>query len=48
MIEYLIQHWEYFLLGFYILEKVVKLTPFKWDDILLDGIWAGIKKVAGK
>ena len=38
MIEYIIQNWEYFLLGFMILEKVVKITPFKWDDILVDGL----------
>ena len=29
---------ELFLLGFIIAEKVVKLTPVKWDDILVDGI----------
>ena len=36
--DFILQNWEYFLLGFYVLEKVVKLTPFKWDDILVDGI----------
>jgi len=35
--EYLTANWEYFLLGFMILEKIVKITPFKWDDILVDG-----------
>ena len=36
--NYVIQHWEYFLLGFMVTEKIVKITPFKWDDILIDGI----------
>lgn len=36
--EYIIAHWEYFLLGFMIAEKVVKITPAKWDDILIDGL----------
>lgn len=36
--DYIINHWPYFLLGFMIAEKVVKLTPFKWDDILIDGL----------
>ena len=25
-------------------EKVVKLTPFPYDDILLDIVWYGVKK----
>ena len=31
-------NWEYVLLGFYVLEKVVKLSPSKKDDIIFDGI----------
>lgn len=31
-------HWEYMLVFFYALEKIVKITPFKWDDILFDMI----------
>ena len=38
--DFLLSHWEYFLLGFMLLEKIVKLTPFKWDDILIDGLKA--------
>lgn len=36
--EFLIANWEYFMVGFYALEKVVKITPVKWDDILVDGL----------
>ena len=25
-------------IAFYALEKIVKLTPCKWDDIVIDGI----------
>lgn len=42
--NFVISNWEYFLLGFMIAEKVVKITPVKWDDILVDGI----KEVFGK
>ena len=29
-------------------EKLVKLSPTKYDDIVLDMIWGGIKKMMGK
>ncbi|MCK5127591.1 MAG: hypothetical protein KAR42_15145 [candidate division Zixibacteria bacterium] len=35
----------YLLVGFMILEKFVKISPWKWDDILVDGakeIFSGI------
>ena len=33
---------------FWMLEKIVKITPISYDDILLDVIWGGIKKGLGK
>ena len=48
MSEWMMANWEYVLLGFYVLEKVVKLSPTKYDDILLDMIWGGLKKLVGK
>jgi hypothetical protein len=36
------------LLVFVIIEKVVKASPSKYDDILLDMVWGGIKKALGK
>ena len=30
------------LAGFMFLEKLVKLSPFKWDDLLVDSIKAAI------
>lgn len=47
-VNFLIANWTYILVAFYIAEKIVKLTPFTWDDILIDGIKAMIKKLAGK
>ena len=38
MNEWILANWEYILLGFFILEKVVKLSPSTKDDILLDTI----------
>lgn len=46
--DFLMNNWEYFLLGFMILEKIVKLSPTDKDDIILDVIWQGLLKVTGK
>ena len=36
------------LLAFMIIEKAIKASPSKYDDIVLDMIWGGIKKAIGK
>ena len=36
--EWLASNWEWVLLGFMVLEKLVKLSPSKKDDILLDTV----------
>ena len=46
--DWFISNWEICLAGFFLLEKVVKLSPTKYDDILLDVIWAAMKKVVKK
>ena len=45
MAVFLIEHWEKVMIGFFVLEKIVKLSPAKWDDILVDGIKAIILKL---
>lgn len=44
----LANHWDYALLGFMIIEKIVKLSPCKWDDILVDGIKWTLTRLSGK
>ena len=46
--EWLIHNWEYVLIGVYVAEKVVKLTPTKYDDIVVDIIVGGIRKAVSK
>ena len=41
MVEYLTAHWIEAIALFWVLEKVVKLTPWPYDDILIDIIWGG-------
>ena len=36
--NFLMSNWEYVLLAFMVLEKLIKLSPSKKDDILLDSI----------
>ena len=35
---WLLANWEWVMLGFYTIEKIVKLSPSKKDDILFDTI----------
>ena len=44
MSEWLAQNWEYVLVAFYAIEKIVKLTPTKYDDIIFDMILKPIKE----
>ena len=48
IMEWFINNWDIALAVFFVLEKVVKLSPTKYDDILLDMLWGGVKKLVGK
>jgi len=43
--DWLQANWEYVLIGFYTLEKIVKMSPTDKDDILLDVIVQGLTKM---
>ena len=46
---FLTSNWEYVLLAVYVIEKVVKLSPSKKDDIIFDMIIKPIvEKMKGK
>jgi len=36
MSDWLVQNWEWILLGFYTIEKIVRLSPTKKDDVIFD------------
>ena len=36
MLSFITSKWEWFLLGLYILEKGIKLSPSKKDDLIWD------------
>jgi len=46
---FLTSNWEYVLLAVYVIEKVVKLSPSKKDDVIFDMIVKPIvEKMKGK
>ena len=44
MSEWIAANWEYVLAVLYAVEKIVKLTPTKYDDILFDMLLKPIKE----
>ena len=46
--EWIANNWEWVLIAFMIAEKLVKLSPTKHDDIILDIVWKSIKKALRK
>lgn len=36
MLSFISSNWEYMLLGLYVLEKAIKLSPSKKDDLVWD------------
>tara|TARA_R100000353_G_C6490562_1_gene191617 strand:- start:679 stop:825 length:147 start_codon:yes stop_codon:yes gene_type:complete len=46
---FLTSNWEYVLLAVYVIEKVIKLSPSKKDDVIFDMIIKPIvEKMKGK
>ena len=44
MLEFLSNNWEYCLIGLFCVDKIVALSPSKWDDL----IWTSLKKALYK
>ena len=44
MSEWIAANWEYVLVVLYAVEKIVKLTPTKYDDIIFDMLLKPIKE----
>jgi hypothetical protein len=48
VVEIMVQNWEYVVIGILAIDKVVALSPSKWDDLLWTGIKKSIYKIVGK
>ena len=41
-------NWEYMLIGILCIDKIVALSPTKWDDLISTSIKKAIYKAVGK
>ena len=49
MLSLISSNWEWFLLALYVVEKVIKLSPSKKDDLVWDMVLKPIvEKIKGK
>ena len=49
MFSFITSNWEWFLLGLYVLEKAIKLSPSKKDDVVWDMVLKPIvDKIKGR
>ena len=46
--DLLVANWEYVALAILVLDKVVALSPTKWDDLLWTSVKKSIMKLSGK
>ena len=46
--DFLSNYWEYVVIGFLVVDKIVALSPSKMDDLLWTAIKKMLKKAAGK
>ena len=46
--EFLLDNWEYVLIGILAIDKVVALSPSTWDDLIWTSIKKSIFKIVGK
>jgi len=48
MEAWLIDNWKWILAGLYVAEKIVYLTPTKYDDIVISIFRGALKQITGK
>ena len=41
-------NWEYMLIGILCIDKIVALSPTKWDDLIWTSIKKSLYKIVGK
>ena len=46
--SFLLNNWEYVLIGILAIDKAVALSPTEWDDLIWTSIKKAIYKMAGK
>ena len=45
---FLSNYWEYIIIGFLVIDKIVAMSPSKMDDLIWFSVKKMLKKAAGK
>jgi hypothetical protein len=45
---FLSSYWEYIIIGFLVIDKIVAMSPSKMDDLIWFSVKKMLKKAAGK
>ncbi len=48
MEQWLLDNWEYVLIGLMAVDKAVALSASKWDDLIWTAVKKSVYKIAGK
>ena len=46
--SFLMNNWEYILICLMAVDKIVALSPSKWDDLIWTSVKKGLYKMVGK
>ena len=46
--DFLSNYWEYVLIGFLVIDKIVAMSPSKMDDLIWFSVKKMLKKASGK
>ena len=46
--SFLLDNWEYILIGLLAVDKMVALSPSQWDDLIWTSIKKALYKIVGK
>ena len=46
--DFMLNNWEYILIGILAIDKTVALSPSEWDDLIWTSIKKALYKIVGK
>ena len=46
--DFIVENWEYILIGILSIDKIVALSPTEWDDLIWTSVKKAIFKLVGK
>ena len=46
--DFLSNYWEFVVIGFLVVDKIVALSPSEWDDLIWTSVKKALYKIVGK